>query len=87
MPISSSSVLEVPGWRSVALEVDCLSCRKLLRDEPHRICCSGGWGLKYFFISVFAKKVVRPKFTQKIPPKELNVEDWTYVNLVFVERD
>ena len=23
-------------------------------------------------ISVFAKKVVRPKFTQKIPPKELN---------------
>ena len=30
--------------------------------------------LCYFFcgISVFAIKVVRPKFTQKIPPKELN---------------
>ena len=31
------------------------------------------WGKRIFLdISVFAKKVVRPKFTQKIPPKELN---------------
>ena len=28
--------------------------------------------LFFFVVSVFAIKVVRPKFTQKIPPKELN---------------
>ena len=49
------------------------SCARFLWGSSHILRENYDSGRRgYFYNSVFAIKVVRPKFTQKIPPKELN---------------
>ena len=60
-----------PETRGLAVEMilQCCIINLFLGDQRRSSCCALSKGKDN---SVFAIKVVRPKFTQKIPPKELN---------------